>query len=179
MGVPADGFDALHDLTYLLQADPIAFAIGPLKIHWYGLMYLLGFGVAWWLGRQRIRAGRLPGVDEHGYGDLMFYAMVGVVLGGRLGYILFYDLHTYLAHPLQMLKVWEGGMSFHGGLIGVSLAIALFAWRNRLDLLKVGDIVAQAVPIPFIDRHCGSFAGGSQRGSGSIVERGSDRNRAE
>jgi phosphatidylglycerol:prolipoprotein diacylglycerol transferase len=150
----------LHDLIYLHDIDPIALALGPLKIHWYGLMYLLGFGVAWWLGRQRIRAGRLPGVDEHGYGDLMFYAMVGVVLGGRLGYILFYDLHTYLAHPLQMLKVWEGGMSFHGGLLGVVAAVWWWSRRRGLHVMDTLECVAPLVPPGLGFGRIGNFING-------------------
>ena len=130
----------------LEQIDPIALALGPLQIHWYGLMYLLGFGVAWWLGRRRIRAGRLPGVDEHGYGDLMFYAMLGVVLGGRIGYILFYDLSAYLADPLQVFKIWQGGMSFHGGLLGVCVAVWWWSRRRHLNVMDTIDFVAPLVP---------------------------------
>src|SRR5690606_10209778 len=99
-----------------------------------GLMYLLGFAVAWWLGRRRVRAGRLPGVDENGFGDLMFYAMLGVVLGGRIGYVLFYDLPVCLADPLMIFKVWEGGMSFHGGLLGVLAAVVWWSRRQRLHV---------------------------------------------
>jgi len=150
----------LHDLIHLLQIDPIALAVGPLKIHWYGLMYLLGFGVAWWLGRRRIRAGRLPGVDEQGYGDLMFYGMVGVVLGGRLGYILFYDLSTYIAHPLQMLKVWEGGMSFHGGLLGVVAATWLWSRKRGLHLMDTLEFVAPLVPPGLGFGRIGNFING-------------------
>jgi phosphatidylglycerol---prolipoprotein diacylglyceryl transferase len=142
----AAGKDALHEMTYLHQIDPIALAIGPLKIHWYGLMYLLGFAVAWWLGRRRIRAGRLPGVDEQGFGDLLFYAMVGVVLGGRLGYILFYDLPTYIANPVQMLKLWEGGMSFHGGLLGVVLATWWWSRKRGLHMMDTMEFIAPLVP---------------------------------
>ena len=116
-------------MPYLHQIDPIALDLGtwnlPLlgsvhpQVHWYGLMYLLGFMVAWWLGRRRVRAGRLPGVDDNGFGDLMFYAMLGVVLGGRFGYVLFYGFADFVKDPLMLFKVWEGGMSFHGGLLGV------------------------------------------------------------
>ena len=109
-------------MIFLHQIDPVAVSLGPLRVHWYGLMYLLGFLVAWWLGRRRIRAGRLPGVDDDGFGDLLFYGLIGVIVGGRLGSVLFYDLGTYLEHPLQVFKVWEGGMSFHGGLVGVLVA---------------------------------------------------------
>ncbi|HET6436100.1 MAG TPA: prolipoprotein diacylglyceryl transferase [Xanthomonadaceae bacterium] len=133
-------------MIHLDQIDPIALALGPLQIHWYGLMYLLGFGVAWWLGRRRVRAGRLPGVDEHGYGDLMFYAMLGVVLGGRIGYILFYDLSAYLADPLQVFKIWQGGMSFHGGLLGVCVAVWWWSRRRGLAVMDTIDFVAPLVP---------------------------------
>ena len=150
----------MHDFVYLHQIDPIALALGPLKIHWYGLMYLLGFGIAWWLGRRRIRAGRLPGVDEQGYGDLMFYAMVGVVLGGRLGYILFYDLSTYIAHPLQMLKVWEGGMSFHGGLLGVVAATWLWSRKRSLHVMDTLEFVAPLVPPGLGFGRIGNFING-------------------
>jgi phosphatidylglycerol:prolipoprotein diacylglycerol transferase len=114
-------------MIHLHQIDPIALKLGPLQVHWYGVMYLVAFATAWYLGRRRIHAGRLPGVDENGFGDLMFYGMLGAVLGGRIGYILFYDLPTYVQHPLKVFKVWEGGMSFHGGLLGVLLG-ACFWW---------------------------------------------------
>ncbi len=90
-------------MIHLHQIDPIAFSLGPVRVHWYGLMYLLAFASAWWLGNRRIRAGRLP-VDANAFGDLLFYGMLGVVLGGRLGSILFYDLDGYLADPLRMLR---------------------------------------------------------------------------
>ncbi len=133
-------------MMWLDQIDPIALRIGPLAVHWYGIMYLLGFGAAWFLGRARVRAGRLPGVDANAYGDLMFYAMLGVVLGGRIGYILFYDLSAYLAHPLQVFKIWEGGMSFHGGLLGVVVAAWLWSRRHRLNFFDVADFIAPLVP---------------------------------
>ena len=115
-------------------------------VHWYGIMYLLGFGAAWWLGRLRIRQGRLPGVGEAAFGDLLFYGMLGVILGGRLGYILFYDLPAYIDHPLQVFKIWEGGMSFHGGLLGVCVATWLWARRHGLHFFDVIDFVAPLVP---------------------------------
>ena len=147
-------------MPYLHQIDPIALALGPLKIHWYGLMYLLGFGVAWWLGRRRIRDGRLPGVDEQGYGDLMFYGMLGVVLGGRLGYILFYDLKTYLEHPLQVFQVWQGGMSFHGGLLGVCAAVWWWSRRRGLHLMDTLEFVAPLVPPGLGFGRIGNFING-------------------
>lgn len=133
-------------MIILHQVDPIAVHLGPLQIHWYGVMYLLAFAASWFLGRIRIRAGRLPGVDETGYGDLLFYGMLGTVLGGRLGYILFYDLPTYIHHPLQIFKVWEGGMSFHGGLIGVLVATFLWSRRHGMQFFDVADFIAPLVP---------------------------------
>ena len=133
-------------MLYLNQIDPIALKIGPLAVHWYGIMYLLAFAVAWYLGNRRVREGRLPGVDANAYGDLMFYGMLGVVLGGRIGYILFYDLPTYLAHPLQVFKIWEGGMSFHGGLLGVMVAAWWWSRRHKLHFFDVADFIAPLVP---------------------------------
>jgi phosphatidylglycerol---prolipoprotein diacylglyceryl transferase len=133
-------------MLYLNQIDPIAFQVGPLAVHWYGVMYLLGFAIAWYLGQRRVRAGRLPGVDANAFGDLAFYGMLGVVLGGRIGYILFYDLHTYIEHPLQVFKIWEGGMSFHGGLLGVMAAAWLWARRHKLHFFDVADFIAPLVP---------------------------------
>src|SRR3546814_2462952 len=115
-------------MPFVHRIDPIALQFPEFSllgmtfhpaVHWYGVMYLLGFGLAWWLGRRRIRAGRLPGVDEQGFGDLLFYGMLGVVLGGRIGYVLFYSFGELLDDPLMLFRIWEGGMSFHGGLLGV------------------------------------------------------------
>jgi len=147
-------------MPYLHQIDPIALSLGPLKIHWYGLMYLVGFAVAWWLGRSRIRAGRLPGVDEQGFGDLMFYGMLGVVLGGRLGYILFYDLKTYLEHPLQVFQVWQGGMSFHGGLLGVCAAGWWWSRKRGLHFMDTIEFVAPLVPPGLGFGRIGNFING-------------------
>ena len=147
-------------MPYLHQIDPIALSLGPLKIHWYGLMYLVGFAVAWWLGRRRIRAGRLPGVDEQGFGDLMFYGMLGVVLGGRLGYILFYDLKTYLEHPLQVFEVWQGGMSFHGGLLGVCAAVWWWSRKRGLHFMDTIEFVAPLVPPGLGFGRIGNFING-------------------
>jgi phosphatidylglycerol:prolipoprotein diacylglycerol transferase len=147
-------------MIYLHQINPIALSLGPVGIHWYGLMYLLGFAAAWWLGRNRIHAGRLPGIDEHAYGDLMFYGMLGVVIGGRLGYILFYDLPEYIAHPLQVLKIWEGGMSFHGGLLGVCAAVWWWSRRHRLHFMDTIEFVAPLVPPGLGFGRLGNFING-------------------
>lgn len=147
-------------MIQLHQIDPIALELGPLQIHWYGIMYLLGFAAAWFLGRSRIRAGRLPGVDENGYGDLMFYGMLGVVLGGRIGYILFYAFQDFLRDPLMLLKVWEGGMSFHGGLLGVCAACWWWARRQRLHFFDVVDFIAPLVPPGLGFGRLGNYIGG-------------------
>ena len=125
------------------QIDPVAIAIGPLKVHWYGLMYVVGMVAAWWLGRRR--AHRL-GFNHDDIGDLIFYGAVGVILGGRIGYALVYGLDQLLANPLWLFKIWEGGMSFHGGVIGVLIAIAWVAWRGGLNWLRVCDYIAVNVP---------------------------------
>ncbi|MCE7031089.1 prolipoprotein diacylglyceryl transferase [Lysobacter sp. GX 14042] len=144
----------LHDI------DPIALALGPVRVHWYGIMYLLGFGIAWWLGRRRIRAGRLPGVNEEAFGDLLFYGILGVILGGRIGYILFYVFDEFLANPLMLLKVWEGGMSFHGGLLGVVAAAWWWSRRQRLHLMDTVDFVAPLVPPGLGLGRLGNYIGG-------------------
>ncbi len=126
--------------------DPIALRLGPLHIHWYGVMYLLGFGSAWWLARRRAARPRSSwrGVDVD---DFLFYAMLGVILGGRAGYVLFYGLPLWRADWLYPLKIWEGGMSFHGGLLGVLAATALFA-RQRAR--SIGDVFDFTAPLPGI-----------------------------
>ncbi|WP_434026293.1 prolipoprotein diacylglyceryl transferase [[Pseudomonas] boreopolis] len=147
-------------MTYLHDIDPIAFSLGPVQVHWYGLMYLLGFLAAWWLGRLRIRAGRLPGVDANGFSDLLFYAMLGVVLGGRIGYMLFYAFGALVQNPLVLFKVWEGGMSFHGGLLGVLVAVAWWARKHRLHIFDVVDFIAPLVPLGLGFGRLGNFIGG-------------------
>jgi len=154
---------------WLHRLDPIALQFPEFTVfgatlhpavHWYGIMYLLAFATAWWLGRMRIRAGRLPGVGDAAFGDLMFYGMLGVILGGRLGYILFYDLPVYLHDPLQALKIWEGGMSFHGGLVGVCVATWLWARRQKLHFFDVGDFIAPLVPPGLFFGRIGNFING-------------------
>lgn len=132
--------------TFLHDIDPIALSLGPVQIHWYGVMYLLAFLAAWWLGRQRVRAGRLPGVSEQGFGDMLFYGMLGVVLGGRIGYVLFYSFGELLQNPLMLFRIWEGGMSFHGGLLGVMAGIWLWSRRQRMHFMDSMDFVAPLVP---------------------------------
>lgn len=149
-------------MTLLHDIDPIALPLPfwPHGIHWYGVMYLLAFGAAWFIGRNRVRAGRLPGVDENDFGDLLFYGMLGVVLGGRIGYVLFYGFDSFLANPLVLLKINEGGMSFHGGLIGVMLAAAWWTRRHKLHYFDVMDFVAPIIPSGLGFGRLGNYIGG-------------------
>jgi phosphatidylglycerol---prolipoprotein diacylglyceryl transferase len=139
--------------------NPIAFSIGPLAVRWYGLMYLLAFGSCWWLGRRRIDRGVAP-VSRAQFDDMLFLGVLGVILGGRLGYVLFYKPAYYAAHPLEVFAVWQGGMSFHGGLLGVMLAMVLAARRHRIDWLRLMDFVAPLVPLGLAAGRLGNFING-------------------
>jgi phosphatidylglycerol:prolipoprotein diacylglycerol transferase len=139
--------------------DPIAISLGPLKIRWYGLMYLTGFAVGWWLGIRRIARGLAP-VTRAQLDDLLFYAVLGVILGGRLGYVLFYKPEYYFAHPLEIFEVWHGGMSFHGGFLGVLVAMAYVARRFSVNWLDLMDFVAPLVPIGLAAGRLGNFING-------------------
>lgn len=146
-------------MSILQTIDPVAFHLGPIAVHWYGLMYLAGFAVAWWLGRQRVQAGRLP-VTEQAYSDLLFYGMLGVLLGGRIGYLLFYGMGQVLVDPLYVFRVWEGGMSFHGGLLGVLVAMAWWSRKQHLHLFDTVDAIAPLVPPGLGFGRLGNFIGG-------------------
>ena len=115
------------------QFDPIALQLGPLAIRWYGLMYLIGFAAFFFLGRMRARRDGWRGINEALIDDLLFFGVLGVILGGRLGYVLFYKPAYYLAHPLEIAMVWQGGMAFHGGFLGVLLAMAWVARKHNLS----------------------------------------------
>jgi len=139
--------------------DPVAFSIGPLAVRWYGLMYLLGFGAAWWLGIRRIERGRAP-VNRTQFDDLVFLAVLGVILGGRLGYVLFYKPAHYASHPMEIFAVWQGGMSFHGGLLGVMLAMGVASWRHKVDYLRLMDFLAPLTPLGIAAGRLGNFING-------------------
>ena len=141
------------------QIDPIAFSIGPLAVRWYGLMYLAGFAAGWWLGLRRIAAGRAP-ITRAQFDDLIFLTVLGVVLGGRLGYVLFYKPAHYAANPLEIFAIWQGGMSFHGGLLGVMLAMVFAARRHRVDYLRLMDFVAPLCPLGIAAGRMGNFING-------------------
>jgi phosphatidylglycerol:prolipoprotein diacylglycerol transferase len=129
-----------------LGLDPVALDLGFFELRWYSLAYLAGIFLGYWYLLKLIKQPGSPMARRHA-DDLVFYAALGIILGGRVGYVLFYNLSYYLEKPLDILKLWDGGMSFHGGLIGVSLAIIWFANRNRVNLLSLGDLVAPVVPI--------------------------------
>lgn len=145
------------------QFDPIAISIGPLAVRWYGLMYLLAFGAFYFLGRYRLARGhfsRSSGLAVNEHEDLLFWGALGVVLGGRLGYALFYQPGFYLSHPLEILELWKGGMSFHGGLLGVLVAVAIFCARRGKRFLSVMDFVAPLVPLGLAAGRMGNFING-------------------
>lgn len=136
------------------QIDPVAISLGPIQIHWYGLMYLVGFIAAWWLGRRR--AHRL-GLSHDAVETLVFYGAIGVILGGRFGYALFYDFAKLADNPLWLFKIWEGGMSFHGGLAGVLIAALVFARKENLRFIQLTDFIAPLVPIGLGAGRIGNF----------------------
>jgi len=144
------------------QFDPAAIRIGSFAIHWYGLMYLLAFAQFLLLGRLRIRTPRYKalGWTYKDLEDLLFAGVLGVVIGGRLGYVLFYMPGFYLSHPLSIFKIWEGGMSFHGGLLGVLLALYWFANKKQTSFFVVGDLVAPLVPFGLAFGRLGNFING-------------------
>ena len=146
--------------------DPVALQIGPLAIHWYGLTYLAAFGLFLWLGTRRLRhppfmaltgAGAWSRKDVE---DILFLGVLGVVLGGRVGYCLFYKPAYYLAHPLEVFAVWQGGMSFHGGMLGVVAAMVWFAHSRKRPFWQVADFVAPCVPTGLAAGRVGNFING-------------------
>ena len=146
------------------QFDPVAFALGPLQVRWYGLMYLLGFLAGWWGLRTRARRADVP-ITPVQVSDLLFYVAVGIIVGGRLGYMLFYGFGGLIENPLSVLRVWEGGMSFHGGLIGVIVAEVLYARKIGLPAIAVADMVAPWVAPGLGFGRLGNFINGELWGA--------------
>jgi len=151
------------DMLIHPQIDPVALQLGPLAIHWYGLTYLAAFGLFYWLGTRRLGHlpfAHLPQWQKRDVEDILFLGVLGVVLGGRVGYCLFYKPAYYLSNPLEILAVWQGGMSFHGGLLGVMLAMVWFARTRQRPFLQVMDFVAPCVPTGLAAGRMGNFMNG-------------------
>jgi len=142
------------------QFDPVALSLGPIAIRWYGLMYLVAFGLFFFLGRYRAKRDPWRGVSYALIDDLLFFGVLGVVLGGRLGYVLFYKPGYYAAHPLEMFAVWQGGMAFHGGFLGVLVAAWWVARRHRIAWLALTDFIAPLIPCGLAAGRMGNFING-------------------
>jgi len=144
------------------QFDPIALKLGPVAIHWYGITYLVAFGLFLWLATLRARRPQFAeaGWTRRDVEDMLFYGVLGVVIGGRLGYVLFYKPGYYIGHPLEVFAVWKGGMSFHGGMLGVIAAMALFAHLRSRPWLQATDLIAPCVPIGLASGRIGNFING-------------------
>lgn len=145
-------------LTYP-TINPVALAIGPINVHWYGIMYLIAFAMAFGVAFLRVRIYKLNWTKDD-ISDLIFYSAIGVILGGRLGYVFFYDFLHVLHDPLEIFKIWNGGMSFHGGLLGVICAIYFFARKTKRNFLNVTDFVVPLVPLGLAAGRIGNFING-------------------
>ncbi|MEC8208667.1 MAG: prolipoprotein diacylglyceryl transferase, partial [Pseudomonadota bacterium] len=139
--------------------DPVIFSVGPLSVRWYGLMYLIGFALAMWLANRQAEKPN-SGWTKEQVSDLLFYGMLGVILGGRVGYVLFYQFSYFIENPLYLFRIDQGGMSFHGGTLGVITAIAIFAWTRKKSLFEVGDFVVPLVPLGLLAGRIGNFING-------------------
>ena len=139
--------------------DPVIFSVGPLSVRWYGLMYLIGFALALWLANRQAEKPN-SGWTKEQVSDLLFYGMLGVILGGRIGYVLFYQFSYFIENPLYLFRIDQGGMSFHGGTLGVITAIAIFAWTRKKSLFEVGDFVVPLVPLGLLAGRIGNFING-------------------
>jgi len=151
-----------------LGLSPVALSLGWFQIRWYSLAYITGILVGWWYMLKLIDRPGAPLARRHA-DDFVFYATLGVLIGGRLGYVLFYNFSEYLAHPADILKLWEGGMSFHGGAFGVVVALALFCRRNGLNWVRVGDYLCCVVPIGLFFGRLANFVNGELWGKPSTV----------
>ncbi len=154
--------------------DPIALRLGPLELRWYGLMYILAFASAWILGRYRIskyanKNKIFKPWSNTNFDDLLTLGMLGVIIGGRLGFVLFYDLASYIRNPLEILSIWNGGMSFHGGLLGVLIAMWFYARRNGRHFLEITDFISPLIPLGLFFGRIGNFINGELWGNVSNV----------
>lgn len=147
--------------------DPVAISLGPLKVHWYGLMYLIGFAGAYWLMNYRAKKNGEYTKDQ--VSDLIFWGALGVILGGRVGYVLFYNFSHFLQDPLSLFAIWEGGMSFHGGLLGVMISLTLYGRKINKTFFELMDFIVPVVPIGLGAGRIGNFIGGELWGRVSDV----------
>jgi phosphatidylglycerol:prolipoprotein diacylglycerol transferase len=146
------------------QFDPVVFHLGPLAVRWYGVMYVIAFIAVIVLGKWRVRHGPPLDVTERDVDDMLIYGVLGVILGGRLGYVLFYKPEHYLSHPLEILQIWTGGMSFHGGFLGVLVGMALFCWIRHKRWITTMDFLAPLVPPGLAAGRLGNFINGELPG---------------
>jgi phosphatidylglycerol:prolipoprotein diacylglycerol transferase len=151
-----------------VNIDPILVDLGPIRVSWYGLMYVLGFFASYLLVRYQMKRKDF-GVSKSEVENLYFYLIIGLMIGARLGYVLFYDLKVYLSDPFEILAIWHGGMSFHGGLIGVLVVGILFAWRNKKSFWKIADLIIVTAPIGLGLGRIGNFINGELYGRVSRV----------
>lgn len=148
--------------------DPVFFEIGPLALRWYGLMYMFGFVIAYFIMKKAVARGRVAMHSDDLY-DLLFYLILGVMVGGRLGYVFIYDLESYLTDPLSIFAIWQGGMSFHGGLVGTTLAAMFIIHRRGWDFWRVADMIALSVPPGLCLGRIGNFINGELYGRESSL----------
>lgn len=149
------------------EIDPVFISLGPVTLHWYGIMYLLAFASAWWLGRYRARQSKI--LDDKQIEDIIFFGAVGVILGGRVGSTLFYNFDQFLDNPIYILKIWQGGMSFHGGFLGVLVAMEIYRRKVGLSFFQLMDFVAPLVPLGLGFGRLGNFINGELWGAPSNV----------
>jgi phosphatidylglycerol:prolipoprotein diacylglycerol transferase len=154
---PVDPAAFLHFTD--LHLSPVALQLGPLAIRWYSLAYITGILAGWWYVLKLLDQPGAPMARRHA-DDFVFWATLGVLLGGRVGYVLFYNFDQYMAHPADIVKLWEGGMSFHGGILGVTIAMLIFCRRNELNFYRVADYVACATPIGLFFGRLANFVNG-------------------
>ena len=152
--------------------NPVALAIGPLAIRWYSLAYIAGFFGGWGVTHALVKRSGLAKPTTKQMDDFLFWVVLGVILGGRLGYILFYNLSYYLANPMAMVKTWEGGMSFHGGLLGVATAVVCFALKNKIPVLRLGDLSACGATVGLFFGRLANFVNGELYGRVTTSEWG-------
>ncbi|MEC9375293.1 MAG: prolipoprotein diacylglyceryl transferase [Pseudomonadota bacterium] len=150
------------------EIDPIAFQIGPLAVRWYGLMYVIGILGGWWLGRMHARKSWVK-IDQQQVDDMVTWIALGIILGGRVGSVLFYSFGDFLDRPIMLFEIWKGGMSFHGGLIGVLVALWWFGKRNKLTFFQLTDFVAPLVPLGLGTGRIGNFINGELWGKQTDV----------